>query len=326
MAPPAVPAVIRVEDDAVSIVSAIDSQRPSSATKKAKGGRDGTAAAGDNGHQQPPQQRRSVVSLNGQTKRVLSHSRYQETLGSIIQRDYFPSPLVAPVVSVVTDRSVLVPTGGGTSGTTLTQFHAGAASDRQVDFHQQLVDHGRHYREHVENTKYKDVGSTEHNAIFYPVIPRARSFSRQPPNRAMIEASSSSFLVPSGNRTIVPDATRFPQPMIRKPMVQPPLHFESDACSTTTIATNPSSNGYTDLDSTIVLSLRSEIRRGRQRKLRESSGHKSSSSSAHRRRKRVRPPLDSDESIGYALRKAYKRPKPSSSSSAAGSTAASVKR
>jgi hypothetical protein len=298
---PTVPSVIRVEDDAVSIVSAIDRRRPPATAKR-------------NISDTPVERNHPVVSLNGQRKRVLSHSSYQKTLGTIIQRDYFPSPLAPSGTDLSVVGSSSTPDSSRAT-TTLTQFHSGAASDRQVNFQQQMDDHGRHHRLHVENTKYKYAGSKDQNAVFYPVLPRGQSRQNQTRIEALPMSVTTLMAMSSRNRTIVPDATRFPQP---KPKV--PQHWEKDGSVSTVADDDPSSNGFTDLDSTIVLSLRSEIRRGRQRKIRElSSSNKSvvsssSTSQQRRRRRTIRPPLDSDESIGYALRKAYKRPRPTTSS------------
>jgi hypothetical protein len=276
---PSVPSVIRVEEDAVSIVSTIDIHRP---------------VDNGNGTQH--------AVLNGRTKRVLPHSRYQKGLESIIQRDYFPSPL-APPSSTQPDPSL-------DTATTLTHFHSGAASDRQLSFQLKIDEYAREKRAHAERTKYMD-SSTDQNAVFFPVIPRGT-----PRNRILTGGTAESSTAPTDswpisntNRTIVPDATRFPQPKQKVPQ-----HWEKESTMDDASSSNDCS---TDLDSTIVVSLRSEIRRGRLRKIRESSAAKkrssSSSTSTTTQRRTIRPPLDSDEAIGWALRKAYKRPRRQSS-------------
>lgn len=232
---------------------------------------------------------KQIAVLNGRRKRILPQSTYKETLDSIIQRDYFP-------IELSTQNSVR----SSDTSSTLTGFHAKTASDRQVEFQLGLDKDASDQRTHVETTKYSN-SSVEQNPVFFPVVPRGKpknGLETLPVSTTQSYTDSSTRTIASRHQNIVPSATRFPQP---KPKV--PRHWEND-----TVDDASSSNGFTDLDSTIVLSLRSEIRRG---KLRQ---RKTSSKSVAPRRT-VQPPLNSDESIGYALRKAYKRPRKSSSSS-----------
>lgn len=258
--PVKVPSVIQVEDDAVSIVSEVGSRHSETTLSNDK----------------------QIAVLNGRRKRVLTHSNYTKAIDTIIQRDYFPNQLANP--------------SNPSSTTTLTGFHAKAASDRQVSFHLGVDRDAADLRTHVETTKYQ-TSCTDQNPVFFPVVPPGKPKNRWETLPMSLSTgtagNTSSLIAASSPRNIVPAATRFPQP---KPKV--PQHWENSN------STMDDASGVTDLDSTIVHSLRSEIRRGKLRKM----------------RRRQQPPLNSDESIGYALRKAYKRPRKSSS------TTSSVKR
>ena len=182
----------------------------------------------------------------GDGKTILPHSEYRDALEKVIRRDFFPE-IQEEDSSVVSSQS--------TTAASLGTFHEVNTSDRHVRLHNRCTERSNQIRIHAER-KYHTNGSssiTVRNPVFFG-----------PPQNGATPSAPMPQLLEAGDTATPPrlalHATRLPA---RRSLPPVPNHWEGDEVSVTT--GDDVSDATTNLDSTVVASLQSEIRQARMR-------------------------------------------------------------
>lgn len=239
-------------------------------------------------------QKTTRYSMTGPT--VFSDTDYEDALEHIIQRDYYPSAL-----SLDQRRHVEQIPYHDPMAPSLTSFHAAVTSREAAVLDEQQrresevrsQQHARMYQQHppLSAIEGQRPVAALRNSFYFPVTAAtasiggasnlemydsshttndassAKSATEESLRLSSILAAKEETLVVEAKTKIEPAATRFPAPQRRK---KNELHWEGSSCSE--ISDNDD-DASTDLDETVVASIRSEIRKATKRSRRPMNHH-----------------------------------------------------
>lgn len=211
-------------------------------------------------------------------ERILTNDKYRNRLESIIQRDYFPPPLVNAADDVATSTSFAVPNVSESSASSLDEFHRSVISEQMARFRKRLQ---QEQQKQSERNRFLYNQNHQRNALFFPV---ETTKQEQQSEESIITTSTrddeeSKFQIPLVThtmqkrihslqqrqrlvpKTIEPKATRFPTPeqyrILPGKHYNQQHHWENDS---------DDDDDDTNLDASVVHSIASEIRQGKERR------------------------------------------------------------